>query len=168
MERVYENTRFRTRMNLVMAVTAAILGYGGWLLLFHYPATPSADPASPNFVIIIVVAVVGLTWVRFTSVSLNTALWFDVDRRSGQARIGLWRPFGEKAIEARLFEMVDWSYEAARTKTRMPVRRFRAAVGDPPQWVLFELGAMPNPTPVFRQLAPDAVEAYERDIGVID
>lgn len=166
-ERVYENRGIRIRMWLAMIATGAMALAGLWMLLVVYPRTvrDAAEPGDPLFLgsVMLVIAVLGV--IRFGHYGLKSVVTLDADERTRAARLGLWRPLGEEIIETHLDDIVEWRYEVGRKRTRMPIRRLRARLRQPHRWLLFEL-KFREPHPVFREMAPEAVHEFEKDIGI--
>lgn len=163
MERVYENRAIRFRMWLAVAAAAAVLALAGWVGLTRERA--AEDTADPGVIAMMLTAIGVLIAIRFGMYGVRAVTTFDIDRTSGDARVSLWRPFGEEAVDTHLDRIVDWSYEVGRQRTKMPLRRFHARIEYPHHRVVFELSPMMELDPVFERMAPEAVAEFETESG---
>lgn len=168
METVYKNNRIGMRMGLAIIVVGFVSWIGVWLLGARYPGMDDGDPERQEvlFLGIILLAVAVLGAIRFGHYGLKTVVRLDADRESGRARVALWRPMSEEVVETLLQNIIEWRYEVGRRNTKMPIRRFRARIAEPHYWLLFELNPREPLSPVFRELAPEAVREYEEDTGI--
>lgn len=166
MERIYVNNGIRLRMGLGLVAVAA----GGMLGLYFLgmrlqdAAGEDADEALVVGLMLLAIAVAGA--LRLGHFGFQTVLSLDADEATGRARVRMWRPLGEEAFDARLAELVEWRYEVARKNTRMPIHRFRARTAEPQRWLVFELSPRIGMHPLFRKLAGDAGDDFERQTGI--
>ncbi len=165
MERVYVNQSIRIRMWFAIAAVGAVVALAVWVLLARPRPDTGGETADPLIVGAILVAIAALGAIRFGSYGLKTVTAFDVDHRTGDARVHFWRALGEEVVDTHVDRIVEWRYEIGRQRTRMPMRRFRARIEFPHRWLIFELSPMMILDPVFARMAPEAVDEFERETG---
>ncbi len=153
-------------MGLALIAIAVAAGLGLWFAAMYLVNGPEEDGEQALIVGLMLVAIAVVGALRLGHYGYQTVLALDADEKSGHARVSLWRPLGEETFETRLTEIVEWRYEVGRKNTRMPNYRFRARLAESRRWLVFEFSPREGLHPLFRQLAGEAVDEFERQTGI--
>jgi len=158
MTRIYDNSGFKTRMNVSCVVIVIAALFGCWEL---WTAYRSGGESGMNYLFALFFiggAIYAANQIRDTA--FDSVVTFDADLASGTADVVMWRPFSEKRIAGPLGRFTDWQFQMKTGRARTPI----LTVHHPEHPRPLELELRPG-VPVskgLRSLAPDAVAAFER------
>ena len=161
MIRIYENRGFAARMNISCLVIAGALLFGCWELLAIYQA---GGDASTNVLFALLFfggAAYAIKQMRETA--FDTVVLLEADPGTGQSVATLWRPFSKKMFAGPLDRFTDWQFQTRGGRVRTPI--LTAHHPDYPRPLEFELRADLAISEHLRELAPEAVDAFERRSG---
>jgi hypothetical protein len=156
----------RMRISLIILVGLILLGI--WYLVFQaLAAPPGIAGLGPWFLSIafIIAGVAGL--VRVINGARDWVIALDMDEANGNTAIWLWSPFGARRIKTEIHRLSNWRYVVSRSGARRA--RFRRILTDfegRSRPLIFDV-RLTHPVPDgLRKIAPEAVAAYERDVGI--
>jgi len=163
MTRILYSPGVAKRSNFSIIILVAVLLYGIWEL--WHAATVGSDQLALIFgVLFIGGAIYGLRTTLAETRDLVTA--FDADMASGKAAMTLWRPFRAKRIDTTLDQITGWRLWV-ETGSRGQ-RAYFLLVREPTHQRTLRLELTRGMTipDDLRQLAPEAIEDFERETGV--
>jgi hypothetical protein len=166
MIRLYESPGYKMRMRISLIILIGLILLGVWYLAFQALAAPPGSGIGPWVLSIafIVAGIAGL--VRVLNGARDGVIALDMDDATGKVVIWLWSPLGTRRVKTEIHQIANWRYVVSNGSRRP---RFRLILADLPKRsrpIRFDLH--PNrPVPdQLRRIAPDAVAAYETDVGI--
>jgi hypothetical protein len=157
MKRIYENTAFSRRMNISAVVVVIAFVMGAFELVM---ALRADDPGSGFLFAALFIGGGIYAGRQVFSDYANNVVAFDADMGTRQATISIWRPFSAKTINGPVDRLSDWQFQRKGTRVKLPI--LTAHHPDHPQPLEFELRTGAAVNPELRELAPEAVAAFER------
>lgn len=156
MKRIYENRSFARRMNVSAVVVVIAFVMGAWELVMALRSN------SGNGFLFAALFIGGGIYAgrQMLNDFADNVVALDADMETRAATVSIWRPFSRKALVGRLDQLTDWQFQTKRGRVRTPI--LTAHHPGHPRPLEFELR---RDTPVgqeLRELAPDAIAAFER------
>lgn len=157
MKRLYENRGYGVRMNAscIVIVLAALLGvYELWSAL-------RGGSDGTNFLFAALFIGGGIYAGRqLLAISANAVVALDANMATRRAAVTLWKPFSSTKISGSLDDFSDWQFQLRPGRVRTPM--LTAHHPSHPQPLEFELKPGGAVAAELRELAPEAVAAFER------
>jgi hypothetical protein len=153
-----------TRSNISLAILSAVFLYG--VLELWFALSGAGDTMAVLFGAIFAGgAVYGLR--QTLNETKDLVIIFDADPETGRAELHLWRPFGRKLIETTLDKLTGWRLWV-QSGTRGQ-KSFLLLAKEPSyegtlRFALARGQAIPD---MLRKIAPEAIEDFERETGVV-
>ena len=153
-----------TRSNISLAILSAVFLYG--VLELWFAMSASGDMMATLFgVIFCAGSIYGLR--QTVSETKDLVIIFDADPESGRAELHLWRPFGRKMIETSLDKLTGWRLwvqAGPRGQKAFLLLAKEPSYDGTLRFALARGQAIPD---ILRKIAPEAIEDFERETGVL-
>lgn len=152
------------RSTISLAILSAVFMYG--VLELWFAMSASGDFTATLFGVIFVGGAI-YGYRQTVAETKDLVIIFDADPETGRAEIHLWRPFGRKLIETSLDKLTGWRLwvQAGQRGQKAFMLLAKAEGYDGTlRFVLARGQAIPD---LLRQIAPGAVEDFERETGVL-
>ena len=153
-----------TRSNIALAILSAVFLYG--VLELWFAMSASGDMMATLFgVIFCAGSIYGLR--QTVSETKDLVIIFDADPESGRAELHLWRPFGRKMIETSLDKLTGWRLwvqAGPRGQKAFLLLAKEPSYDGTLRFALARGQAIPD---ILRKIAPEAIEDFERETGVL-
>ena len=153
-----------TRSSISLAILSAVFLYGV-LELWFAMSGPGDMMATLFGVVFVGGALYGLR--QTVDQTKDLVIIFDADPETGRAEIHLWRPLGRKVIETTLDKLTGWRLwvqSGPRGQKAYLLLAEEPSYEGTLRFALARGQAIPD---LWRKIAPEAIEDFERETGVL-
>jgi len=167
MTRLYESPGHKLRMRIALIFLVGLILLGIWYFVFQAMVAPSGVAGIGPWMLSFAFIVAGIAGiVRVLRGAGDRVVALDIDEETGKAVLWLWSPVIARRIRTQADRITNWRYVTGPGPARARTRRILADVPGRRRPVVFDLRPG-EPVPAgLRRFAPDAIAAYETDLGI--